>query len=47
MLTIPFRLTPAGELALTIPRAERTDAADLASSIELALSTRLLSRGGG
>jgi len=44
----PFRawLTPAGELVLTIPRAERTDAADLASSIELALSTRLLSHGG-
>ena len=34
------------ELALTIPRAERSGAADLASSIELALSTRLLSRGG-
>ena len=35
-----------GELALTIPRAERAAAADLASSIELALSTRLLSHGG-
>jgi hypothetical protein len=34
------------ELALTIPRAERSGAADLASSIELALSTRLLSPGG-
>ena len=30
------------ELVLSIPRAERTDAADLASSVELALSTRLL-----
>lgn len=30
------------ELILSIPRAERTDAADLASSVELALSTRLL-----
>ena len=38
--TLPW---PTGsELALTIPRAERTAAADLASSIELALSTRLL-----
>jgi hypothetical protein len=34
------------ELALTIPRAERAAAADLASSIELALSTRLLYPGG-
>jgi hypothetical protein len=34
------------ELALTIPRAERSGAADLASSVELALSTRLLSSGG-
>ncbi|MFL5541032.1 MAG: hypothetical protein ACJ8J0_18735 [Longimicrobiaceae bacterium] len=44
----PFRawLTPNGELRLTIPRAERAAAADLASSIELALSTRLLSHGG-
>jgi hypothetical protein len=44
----PFRawLTANGELALTIPRAERAAAADLASSIELALSTRLLSHGG-
>jgi hypothetical protein len=35
-----------GELSLTIPRAERLGAADLASSIELALSTRLLNHGG-
>ncbi|SOD02003.1 hypothetical protein SAMN05216486_1022 [bacterium JGI 053] len=35
-----------GELSLTIPRAERLDAADLASSVELALSTRLLNHGG-
>ena len=34
-----------GELVLTIPRAERGAAADLASSIELALSTRLLGQG--
>jgi len=39
-------LSGSGELALTIPRAERAAAADLASSIELALSTRLLSHGG-
>jgi hypothetical protein len=39
----PFRTWLRGsELALTIPRAERTAAADLVSSIELALSTRLL-----
>jgi hypothetical protein len=43
----PFRAWLDGsELALTIPRAERPGAADLASSIELALSTRLLSHGG-
>jgi hypothetical protein len=35
-----------GEVALSIPRAERSGAADLASSIELALSTRLLGPGG-
>lgn len=35
------------ELVLSIPRAERTAAADLASSVELALSTRLLGEGGG
>ena len=33
------------ELVLTVPRAERAAAADLASSVELALSTRLLSEG--
>jgi hypothetical protein len=43
----PFRTWVRGsELALTIPRAERAAAADLVSSIELALSTRLLYPGG-
>ena len=43
----PFRSwLRRGELALTVPRAERAAAADLASSIELALSTRLLNDGG-
>lgn len=35
------------ELTLTIPRAEREDAAHLVSSIELALSTRLLDGSSG
>jgi hypothetical protein len=34
------------QLVLTIDRAHRTDAADLASSVELALTTRLLDRSG-
>ena len=39
----PFRSwLRRSELALSIPRGERAAAADLASSIELALSTRLL-----
>jgi len=43
----PFRSWLRGsELALTVPRAERAAAADLASSIELGLSTRLLYPGG-
>jgi hypothetical protein len=43
----PFRSWLRGsELVLTIPRAERAAAADLVSSIELALSTRLLYPGG-
>lgn len=35
------------DLTLTIPRAERDGAAELVSSIELALSTRLLDGGAG
>ena len=43
----PFRAWLDGSgLTLAIPRAERSGAADLASSIELALSTRLLNHGG-
>jgi len=39
----PFKVwLRQGELALAIPRGERSAAADLASSVELALSTRLL-----
>lgn len=43
----PLRAWLTGsELILSIRRAERTDAADLASSVELALSNRLIGPGG-